>query len=182
VSEHVHSQLESYLALGVVTGHTFHRFAEGSGRRDYFTREFYVSGAGGREPAEPGGDGRLHPLLRTGANEPGALLGTWKPLVPSVTKSISSLECAHVDGDVVLRIHGVGADGPVDWGTARTELFADAHYLDNAPAFLATFDHGYMQVHMQGRLNRGVLVICAFTTFTDDSGRSDYFARECLSR
>jgi hypothetical protein len=179
--EQVHSQLESYLALGIATGHTFHRFADGSGRRDYFTREFYVM-TDAREPAAVAGDGRLHPLLRTGANEPGELLGTWNALAPAVTKSISSLECTQVGDHVVLRVHGVGADGPVDWGTARAELFADAHYLDNAPAFLATFDHGYMRVHLQGRINRGVLVICVFTTFTDDSGRSDYFARECLSR
>ncbi|WP_027945883.1 hypothetical protein [Amycolatopsis taiwanensis] len=177
----VRTQLESYLALGLATGHAFHRFAEGSGRRDYFTREFYIPATGSRRPAEPGG-ADIHPLLRTGANEPGALLGTWDALAPTVTKGIYSLEVVPDGEDVLVQAYGVGADGPVDWGTTRAELYADAHYLDNAPAFLATFDHGYMQVHLQGRINRGSLVVCIFTTFTDDSGRSDYFVRECFGR
>jgi hypothetical protein len=177
----VRTQLESYLALGLATGHAFHRFAEGSGRRDYFTREFYVVATGDRRPAEPGGTD-IHPLLRTGANEPGALLGTWAALAPTVTKGFSALEVAPDGEDVVVRAYGVGAAGPVDWGTTRAELYADAHYLDNAPAFLATFDHGYMRVHLQARVNRGCLVVCVFTTFTDDSGRSDYFVRECFGR
>jgi hypothetical protein len=177
----VRTRLESYLALGLATGHAFHHFAEASGRRDYFTREFYVAATGDRRPVEPGGTD-IHPLLRTGANEPGALLGTWSALAPTVTKGFASLEIAPDGADVLVRACGVGADGPVDWGTTRAELYADAHYLDNAPAFLATFDHGYMRVHLQARINRGCLVVCVFTTFTDDSGRSDYFVRECFGR
>jgi hypothetical protein len=176
----VRTQLESYLALGLATGHAFHRFAEDSGRRDYFTREFYVS-TGSRRPVEPGATD-IHPLLRTGRNEPGALLGTWKALAPAVTKGIAALEVTPDGADALVRAYGVGADGPVDWGTIRAELYADAHYLDNAPAFLATFDHGYMRVHLQARINRGCLVVCVFTTFTDESGRSDYFVRECFGR
>jgi hypothetical protein len=177
----VRTQLESYLALGLATGHAFHRFAEDSGRRDYFTREFYIAATGSRRPVEPG-NADLHPLLRTGRNEPGALLGTWAALAPTVTKGISALEITPDGAAALVRAHGVGADGPVDWGTTRAELYADAHYLDNAPAFLATFGHGYMRVHLQARINRGCLVVCVFTTFTDDSGRSDYFVRECFGR
>ncbi|HEX5119991.1 MAG TPA: hypothetical protein VFW65_32795 [Pseudonocardiaceae bacterium] len=178
---HVRTQLESYLALGLATGHAFHRFAEDSGRRDYFTREFYIGATADRRPVEPT-CADLHPLLRTGRNEPGALLGTWAALAPAVTKGIATLEVVPDGADVLVRAYGVGADGPVDWGTTRAELYADAHYLDNAPAFLATFDHGYMRVHLQARINRGCLVVCVFTTFTDGSGRSDYFVRECFGR
>lgn len=177
----VRTRLESYLALGLATGHAFHRFAEDSGRRDYFTREFYIAATADRRPVEPARTD-LHPLLRTGRNEPGALLGTWAALAPTVTKGISALEVVPDGADALVRAHGVGADGPVDWGTSRAELYADAHYLDNAPAFLATFDHGYMRVHLQARINRGCLVVCVFTTFTDGSGRSDYFVRECFGR
>lgn len=177
----VRTQLESYLALGLATGHAFHRFATDSGRRDYFTREFYIGAAGGRRPVEPATTD-IHPLLRTGANEPGALLGTWEGLAPTVTKGIYTLNVASDGVDTFVQAYGVGADGPVDWGTTRAELYADAHYLDNAPAFLATYDHGYMRVHLQARINRGCLVVCVFTTFTDDSGRSDYFVRECFGR
>jgi hypothetical protein len=179
--EQVSTQLESYLALGLATGHAFHRFPPGSGRRDYFTREFYIAQTGSRRPVEPI-SADVHPLLRTGANEPGALLGTWDALAPNVTKGLSALEVLTDGDDVLVQAYGVGADGPVDWGTTRADLYADAHYLDNAPAFLATFDHGYMKVHLQARINRGSLVVCIFTTFTDDSGRADYFVRECFGR
>lgn len=177
----VRTQLESYLALGLATGHAFHRFTDGSGRRDYFTREFYIAATGDRRPVEPASTD-IHPLLRTGANEPGALLGTWDALAPTTTKGIARLEIVPGGDDVLVRAYGVGAGGPVDWGTTRAELYADAHYLDNAPAFLADFDHGYMRVHLQARINRGCLVVCVFTTFTDGSGRSDYFVRECFGR
>jgi hypothetical protein len=174
----VSSTLESYQALGVQTGHTFHRFTEGSGLRDYFTREFYVLAAG-REP-EPCGE--FPDALRSGQNDPSGLLGTWTCLAPDATKSVATLECSLVDGEFTVRAAGVGADGPVDWGTTSAGLYADAAFPYNPPAFLATFDHGYMRVHLQARINRGVLVVCEFTKFTDGSGRSDYFIRECYRR
>jgi hypothetical protein len=170
----VSSQLHSYLALGVLTGHTFHRFTDGSGRRDYFTREFYVR-AEGEQPATAGD---FPAALRSGRNDPGRLLGTWRCLAPAAYKSILTLECDLVGGDFAVRAYGVGVDGPVDWGVAPAHLYADAAYPDYPPAFLATFDHGYMRVHLQARINRGVLVVCEFTEFTDGSGRSDYFIRE----
>lgn len=177
-SPQVSSTLESYQAVGVLTGHAFHRFTDGSGWRDYFTREFYVPAAG-RQP-EPCGD--FPDELRSGRNDPSGLLGTWTCLAPDATKSIATLECGLVDGEFSVRADGVGADGPVDWGTTSARLHADAAFPHNPPAFLATFDHGYMRVHLQARINRGVLVVCEFTKFTDGSGRSDYFIRECYRR
>jgi hypothetical protein len=171
----ISSRLESYQAVGVLTGHTFHQFNDDSGRRDYFTREFYVPAAG-QQPAPAGG---FPAALRSGRNDPGRLLGKWTCLAPATTKSIATLECDFGNGEFTVRADGVGADGPVDWGTTGGHLYADAAAPDSPPAFLATFDHGYMRVHLQARINRGVLVVCEFTEFTDDSGRSDYFIREC---
>jgi len=37
-------------------------------------------------------------------------------------------------------------------------------------------------VHLQARINQGILVVCEFTEFTDGSSRSDYFIRECFRR
>jgi hypothetical protein len=172
------STVESYKNVGVLTGHAFHRFTDGFGLRDYFTREFYVAAAG-RQP-EPPGD--FPEVLRSGNNDPSGLLGTWTCLAPDATKSIATLECGLVDGEFTVRAHGVGADGLVDWGTTSAGVYADAAFPYNPPAFLATFDHGYMRVHLEARINRGVLIVCEFTKFTDGSGRSDYFIRECYRR
>jgi hypothetical protein len=174
------SQLQAYQALGVLTGHAFHRFTDG--RRDYFTREFYVqdeneTGSAG-DPVASG----FPAVLRTGDNAPGRLLGTWTSLVPAITRSIHTLHCTAVGGGLAVQAYGVVRDGSVDWGTADAQLYADAARPGDPPAFLATFDHGYMRVHLQARINRGILVVCEFTEFTDGSGRSDYFIRECFRR
>jgi hypothetical protein len=171
----VRSQLQTYQALSILTMHAFHHF-HGEGRRDYYTREFCVPET--TPPAVPPNAG-LPPLADVG---PEPLLGTWHGLASEITKSIGMLELRMEDGGLKVRAEGVGADGPVDWGTAEAQVYADGHYLDNPPAFLATFDHGYMRVHLQGRPNRGVLVVCEYTEFTDGSGRSNYFIRECFRR
>ncbi|HEX6471850.1 MAG TPA: hypothetical protein VF069_22330 [Streptosporangiaceae bacterium] len=172
----VTSTLESYQAVGVMTGHTFHRYTDGSGRRDYFTREFYVPAAGRRpEPA-----GEFPAVLLSGRNAPGRLLGTWTCLAAAGEQRIATLECDLVDGEFTVRADAAGADGPVDLGTTASVLYADAAFPHSPPAFLATFDSGGTRVHLQARINRGVLVVCEFVRFTDGSGRSDFFMRECF--
>jgi hypothetical protein len=171
----VTSTLESYQAVGVMTGHTFHRFADGSGRRDYFTREFYVPAAGRRpEPA-----GEFPAVLLSGRNDPGRLLGRWTCLAPSGEQRIAMLECEMVDGEFTVRADAASDGGPVDLGTTTCRLYADAAFPHNPPAFLTTFDSGGTRVHLQARINRGVLVVCEFVRFIDGSGRSDFFMREC---
>ncbi|HEY2577244.1 MAG TPA: hypothetical protein VGI74_13140 [Streptosporangiaceae bacterium] len=180
-SDQMSSQMQAYQGLGVLTGHAFHRFADG--RRDYFTREFYV-------PDKNGTGGASHPVaggfpaaLRTGGNAPTELLGTWTCLASATTtRNVHALRCTAAGDGLAVRAYGVLRDEPADWGTADARLYADAARPDEPPAFLATFDQGYMCVHLQARINRGVLVVCEFTKFTDGNGRSDYFIRECFRR
>jgi hypothetical protein len=61
-------------------------------------------------------------------------------------------------------------------------VFADDVAGDAAWAFRAGFDLGWQRVELFGYLNRGVLAVDAGTTFTDGSGRSDYFTRELFYR
>jgi hypothetical protein len=179
---HVRSHVQTYQGLGVQVMHVFHRFTDSPRESSYFTREFYVAVEGGQAAPVTQPNDDLPVAARGGHDDPAGLLGTWRALTPDVTKSIASLECSRVDGRFSVRGAGVGPGGPVDWGATEGQLYADAHYLDNAPAFLATFDHGYMRVHVQARINRGVLVVVEYTEFTDDSGRSNYFIRECFRR
>jgi hypothetical protein len=171
-------QLQAYESLGLLTGHAFHRFADD--RRDYFTREFYVpdkngTGSGGDSVASD-----FPAALRTGGNAPDELFGTWTVLPWATNRSIHALHCTAAGSGLAVQAQGIAHGGPVDWGTTDAQLYADATRPDDPPAFLATFDHGYMRVHLQARINRGILVVCEFTEFTDGSGRSDYFIRECF--
>jgi hypothetical protein len=177
--DQISSQVQAYEAFGVLTGHAFHRFTDG--RRSYFSREFYVPDRDGTGRADQPAARHFPVALRTGGNAPGGLLGSWSGLAAATTGSIHALHCTDAGGGLAVRAEGVGRDGPVDWGTTDGQLFADAARPHDPPAFLATFNHGYMRVHLQARVNRGILVVCEFTEFTDGSGRSDYFIRECFA-
>jgi hypothetical protein len=176
------TQIQTYKAVGVLVVHGFHRFKDRSQQAGYFTREFFVSDDGrsaGRGHSE---SGKSNIPYWAGPHDPAALTGTWHVLGPAASQRIAMLECSVASGQLRVRADGAGANGPVDWGEAKAHVYSDAHYLDDPPAFLTTFEHDYMRVHVQARLNRGVLVVCEYTEFTDGSGRRDYFIRECYQR
>lgn len=174
----VETRIQTYPNVGVLAVHGFHRFKDSSGRADYFTREFFVPDDG--RGAESGKPDIPH---RTRTCDPAALTGTWRALAPAVAQ-ITMLECSLADGELRVRAHGAAraGNGPVYWGEAGTHLYADAHYPAHLPVFLTMFEHDGMRVHVEARANRGVLVVCEYTEFTDGSGRSDYFLRECYQR
>lgn len=175
------SQLQAYIAFGLLTVHAFHRPADG--RRDYFTRECYVPDGLGTGFAGQPAASEFPAVLRTGGNAPSGLAGTWACLVPAATMRLRALQCkATGSGGLEVRAQSAGRGEPADWGTAEARLYADATRPGEPPAFLATFDHGYMRVYLQARINRGILVVCEFTEFTDGSGRSSYFIRESFRR
>jgi hypothetical protein len=189
----VSSHLQTYQGLGVVVVHAFHRFNDNSGRRDYFTREFYVAAAqhDDGQPRGTVGDG-LPSALLAGHNDPSELLGSWS-ILDTANPNILTLDCVRVGGnrvqvdegfvrvggDLAVRARGMENGELVDWGVTDAQLYADAANPYSPPAFLATFDHGDRRVHLQARVNRGVLVVGEYTEFTDNSERSNYFIREC---
>jgi hypothetical protein len=177
------SRLQTNLVHGVMAVHGFHRFIDGSGRRDYFTREFYVP-AGGGEAGEPetAADGGLPSALLTGVNDPSGLVGVWTVL-DRANMNISALDCAAAGGGrLTVRAYGPETDRAADWGTVQTHLYADAARPDGPPTFLATFDLPDRRVDLQVRNYNGILVGAQYTTFTDGNGRPDYFTRDCFRR
>lgn len=155
-------------------------------------------------PAVARGDDRL-PML-TADIDPAPLLCRWRN-ADETTRGIADISGELRQGQVVVRVVAVGREGPVDWGEGVATLYSDIsttgggratadpatggrptpHYADLSatdagPAFGATFDHGFQRVHLQARVYLGVLVVAAFTEFTDDSGRQNYFHREFFVR
>lgn len=171
------THIQTYKALGLMVVHAFHRFTGGSQQAAYFTREFFVPDDGAS--AEPGRY-ESGTSCGVGSSDPATLTGTWHALAPAGSQRIAALECSVADGQLQARADGVGANGLVNWGEAAAYVYADAHYADNPPAFLTTFEHDSMRIHVQARLNRGVLVVCEYTEFTD--GRRGSFIRECYQR
>jgi hypothetical protein len=174
----VRSYLQTNTGHGVLAVHASHRFVDGSGRRDYFTREFYAAAAGPRPAGRPR---RAPGAALPGDNDPRELVGAWTGLDPAA-KYIAALDCAVVDGEFTVRAYGVANGGPVDWGTAPAHVYADGGHPDDPPAFLTTFDRGDRRVQLQGRFYMGVLVIGEYTEFTDGGGHANFYARECFRR
>jgi hypothetical protein len=79
---------------------------------------------------------------------------------------------------------GVGADHAIPWPKTRARVLANLEEESGqrALAFAVTFDFGFMTAETYLRVNKGVLVIVLFCTFTDDSGRSSYVNREFFYR
>jgi len=89
------------------------------------------------------------------------------------------------DGDAFgVGAIGVGADGPIAWPMTRARALANLEEEagQRTLALAVTFDFGFMTADTYLRVNKGVLVIVLFCTFTDDSGRSSYVNREFFYR
>lgn len=169
-------RMQTNLAHGVMAVHAFHHFTDGSGRRDYYTREFYVSGG---DPRPPTGAG-LPEALRSGRTDAGAQAGTWTVLDPD-NAQIARLEYALTSGgEPTVRAYGAEGGG-TDWGRVPADLYADGADPSGPPAFLATFELADRRVHVQARDFLGVLVVQQYTEYTHGGGR-DYFTRDCFRR
>lgn len=110
-----------------------------------------------------------------------AFSGAWTSSDPQ-TRGVARLDLAVRDGEVLGRIWGAGANGPVDWGESRAEaLYADAVTSRTGAGFLLHYDFGFLTSHVEANLKLGVAVLCVYHTFRDRSGRHGYFFREFLS-
>ncbi|GAA4459590.1 hypothetical protein [Phytohabitans houttuyneae] len=217
---HARTQIQANMLHSVMVCGAFTTFTDGSGRADYFSREFLhrrgpqstmdtpADGIADQETRDgigyARGDDRL-PMLRAPI-VPDRLLTRWRN-TDAGTTGISEVELHLRDGQTHLRVTAVGPDGSIDWGDAPVRLYTDIsvtgggrsaadptvdgrptpHYADvsatdGGPALFATFDHGFMRVHMQARFNIGILPFVMFNEFSDDSGRQDYFQREVFVR
>jgi hypothetical protein len=209
---HARTQVQVNMLHSVAVCAAFTEFTDGSGRLNYFSREFLHRRAG-RDVRTPDrraggpyarGDDRL-PML-SGRIDPERLLATWRNTYAD-SQGIGEVTCSFRDGQLYVHVVAVGPDGPIDWGETPATLFTDLsvtgggrdaatpstdggptpHYADlsctdGGPAYFATYEHGFMTVRLQGRFNIGILPNAIFTDFHDDSGRANFFMREVFIR
>ena len=105
------------------------------------------------------------------------LLGTWVNF-DKASRGISRLELSERAGKLAVRVFGAGLPEPGDWGEVLAFPFTDGVGLHAAVAFNALYDFGAARVTLACYLNKRLLVVDAYTTFQDGSGRSPYFARD----
>jgi hypothetical protein len=100
------------------------------------------------------------------------------------TQGIAECHIEFVDDRCRVRLSGVGEPGLIVWPAADATMLANLEEEGGRPsiALVVSFSFSFMKVESHIRVNRGVLVLVLFVTFTDNSGRSDYVTREFFYR
>jgi hypothetical protein len=105
--------------------------------------------------------------------DPAPLLGEW--INYDTSSNIAAVTIAQRAEAVILRITGAP---DVDWGETALEPFSLTTAGGEAAAFRAAYDFDFARTSILAYLNKRLLVVDAYTIFHDDSGRSNYFARD----
>jgi len=122
-----------------------------------------------------------------GELDPAALLGDWFATDHRAT-GIVKLELTRRDGVLYVRAFGANGAKPYDlarsydWGEIEATLYGSAVTGTDAVACSAVYDFGFLVSILVAHLERGVLTVDTFNTFTDASGRSNYYSREFFHR
>ena len=111
------------------------------------------------------------------------LIGRWVNTDPG-TQGIAEILIEQDGAAFRVGAVGVGAGDSIAWPTTGARALANLEEEagQRALALAVSFDFGFMTADTYLRVNKGVLVIVLFCTFTDDSGRSGYVNREFFYR
>ena len=106
--------------------------------------------------------------------DPATLLGDWINY-DTFSRNIAALTIARRGEMVFLRITGAP---DIEWGETALEPFSHTTAGGEAAAFRAAYDFDFARIAILAYLNKGLLVVDAYTAFHDGSERSNYFARD----
>ncbi len=112
-----------------------------------------------------------------------ALVGRWLNTNP-LTRGIAEIAIARDGERLILGINAVGQGEPIRWPPTPAQALANLEEEagQRVIALSAIFDFGFMKSETYLRVNKGVLVIVLFNSFTDESRRSNYVTREFFYR
>ena len=105
------------------------------------------------------------------------LVGTWHS-TNQATRGIVKLVLSNRDSILMVQAFGSGGSSPLDWGPVQGAAFAGGVGLGEGVGFKSFYDFGFMQTLLAAYLNKRILVVDAYNTFKDDSGRFNYFFRD----
>jgi hypothetical protein len=83
---------------------------------------------------------------------------------------------------VTVHVFGACAPHPCDWGVVNGIIYAENADAVPAVAFSAKRTFSFEQDILVGHLVKGSLQIETLTHFTDESGRSDYYSLDVMSK
>lgn len=105
------------------------------------------------------------------------LLGGWLNYDATAT-GIARVDIGDRNGALTVRAFGANGPEPVDWGEAFGAAYSGGVGDTEAIGFTADHNTGFARVLLAAYLNKRLLVIDAYTIFTDESGRANYFQRD----
>ena len=111
------------------------------------------------------------------AVDPSPLLGVWHS-TNRATRGIVRLFLSDSGCNFTVRAFGACEPSPVEWGAVVGAAFADGVGLRAGVGFKALYEFGFMQTILAAYLNKRILVVDAYNTFKDGSGRHNYFSRD----
>jgi hypothetical protein len=117
------------------------------------------------------------PPGRVGPVDPSPLIGTWVSTNPD-TRGTIKLVLRDEGGLLAVRAFGACEPSPCDWGEVSGELFTAGVGSREAVGFKSFYDFGFMETFLAAYLNKRILVVDAYNTFKDGSGRTRYFLRD----
>jgi hypothetical protein len=110
------------------------------------------------------------------------LAGTWLNTDGGSSGGVSRFVIEDSDGRLRVTAFGVGDPDPYRWPEVEAVAFAPTAGESQAWAFNCRFEWEGMATDVSAYNKQGILVAAIFTTFTDGSGRSDYWTREFFHR
>ena len=78
----------------------------------------------------------------------------------------------------VFYVQASGKDSPIGWDEVKVAPHADSVESGRAVAFLGSCEFGFMTTTLAANYNKGIIIVAAYSTFTDGSPRRSYFTRE----
>lgn len=196
--------LTFFAKSGIIILCTFNRWKDGSGRADYFTREFLYRRF--REGGRNGAAGIVSGGISRGLDRPTSPIERQSTVerrtVPSIdTASITGrfrscdrltpgfVEITVAGEDRGLEITLRAASRPAahlgetgDVLSIRGTAFGESVHGGLAAGFLAESQTSFQRLVLAAYLNKGLLAVDTFATFLDGSGRSAYRGRDHFYR
>lgn len=190
------SLVHANLNKGLMVLSIYSRYRDGSNRPDYFIREYFAvthSRYFHFQNAEDSGAVPLTPALRYACAtdcrfdgrpvlDPGPILGRWLNTNPRST-GFAEVVIAREGERLIVRARGAGEGGAAERVTEGIVLanIEEEDKISNV-ALLALFDLGSMEIQMQLRFNKELLVAALFSAYREDGGRFDHFSRDFFHR
>ena len=136
----------------------------------------------GTELVAGGNGGRADGLAAlVGRLDFSAILGTWFA-TDDEAAGVVELRLRRYGEHLAVHAFSAGSAQPPDWGEAAATAYGADAAATEAVAFSARYEFGFMSTVLTAYNNGGVLVLDTFNSFTDSSGRGDYFTREFFHR